>query len=77
MNTDGRFTIKVWTYVENLGDGSCGVRFFNSEAEANAYADEDNSDRFCDDVNPETLEFDTTPTGYVLLNADKHNRNGN
>lgn len=66
--------VKVWTYVENLGDGSCAVRFFNTEEEASAYADDDNSDRFCDDINPETLEFDESGK---LLNPDKHNRDGN
>lgn len=65
--------VKVWTYVENLGDGSCAVRFFNSREEAEAFAGEDD-ERYCDDINPETLEFDDNG---VLLNPDKRNYNGN
>ncbi len=49
--------VKVWLYIENLGDGSCGVRFFNSEADAEAYAEPDD-ERYCDDIYPKELEFD-------------------
>jgi hypothetical protein len=72
MNTDGRFTIKVWTYISNGGDGSASARFFNSEEEAEAYAEASGDDRFCDDISIETLEFDTTSSGFILLNPDKH-----
>lgn len=78
MNVDGRFTVKVWTYISNGGDGSASARFFNSEADAEAYAEESGDDRFCDDICQKTLEFDTTPNGFVLLNPSKHhNYDGN
>ena len=76
MNVDGRFSIKVWTYVENLGDGSCAVRFFSTREAAEEFAAEDD-ERFCDDINLETLEFDEGPSGKILLNPDKRNHSGN
>lgn len=78
MNTDGRFSVKVWTYISNMGDGSACARFFNTQEEAEAYAEASGDDRFCDDIEPKTLEFDATSSGYVLLNVDKHrNYDGN
>lgn len=55
--------IKPWVYVQNLGDGSCGVRFFNERAEAEAYAEPDD-ERNCDDVFQVTLVVDPK-TGRV------------
>ena len=48
---------KIWTYSENLGDGSVTVRFFNSEEDAEAYAELDN-ERNCDDIQEHVLVFD-------------------
>lgn len=44
-------------YIENLGDGSVRVNFFNSTEEAEAKASL-SDERFCDDVQKKTLEFD-------------------
>jgi hypothetical protein len=50
---------KLWLHIVNSGDGSCYVKFFNSEEEANKYADDhDNGERYCDDVYSKELEFD-------------------
>lgn len=48
---------KIWTYSENLGDGSVSVRFFNSEEDAEAYAENDH-ERSCDDIECHVLVFD-------------------
>ena len=48
---------KIWTYSENLGDGSVTVRFFNSEEDAEAYAELDD-ERNCDDIQEHVLVFD-------------------
>lgn len=52
-------TIKVnfWIYTQNLGDGSCGNKFFRSEDSAEKYASYDD-ERMCDDINKYSLEFD-------------------
>lgn len=58
---------KVFLYIENLGDGSCGVRFFRSKKQAEEYAEKD-EERFCDDIYSKELEFDESGK---LLNFDK------
>jgi hypothetical protein len=59
--------IKLIVFIQNLGDGSCAVRFFNSEEDAEAYAGDDD-ERYCDDIYPVTLEVDESGK---LLNPDK------
>ena len=49
---------KVAVYIQNCGDGSCRVKFFNSEEDAEAYAEPDN-ERNCEDVYTVELEFDS------------------
>lgn len=46
-----------WLYIQNLGDGSCTVKFFKSKRAAEKYAAYDN-ERFCDDIYYRSLEFD-------------------
>lgn len=50
--------LDFWFYIQNAGDGSAYVRFFNSEADAEAYAENDD-ERYCDDICQESLEFDS------------------
>jgi hypothetical protein len=49
--------IGFWVYIQNGGGGSAFVRFFNSEAEAEAYAELDD-ERYCDDICYEAIEVD-------------------
>lgn len=60
--------IKFWTYIENLYDGSCAIRFFNSEEEAEAYAEKDD-ERFCDDINVKELEIDPVTLKLMKVNT--------
>ena len=63
--------ITLGVYIEDNGDGSASAFFFNSEAEAHEYADkafEKYGQRFCDDVDSETFEFDDSG---LLLNPSK------
>jgi hypothetical protein len=55
--------VKVWLHIYNCGDGSCVVKFFPTEAEAEAYAAK-NDERFCEDVYEKELEF--SPEGVLL-----------
>ncbi len=51
---------KVWVYISNSGDGSCGLSFFSTQKKAEAYADHDD-ERYCDDIfdiNLDDLDFD-------------------
>ena len=57
----------VWIYNRNNYDGSSSACFFKSESDAEKYAEED-TERFCDDINSHTFEFDENG---VLLNPDK------
>jgi len=67
--------VKPWVYVQNFGDGSCGVNFFNEEADANAYAEPDD-ERYCDDVYQVTLVID--PKTLKICNVRKRmNNDGN
>jgi len=43
--------VKLWIYIENLGDGSAAARFFSSNENAEEYASHD-TERFCDDIYP-------------------------
>lgn len=56
--------LNAWLYIQNAGDGSCYVRFFNSEEDAEAYAENDD-ERYCDDIAQVSLEFDPQ-TGKLL-----------
>jgi hypothetical protein len=50
--------VKFGYYVQNNGDGSASVLFFKNEANAEAYAGDDD-ERFTDgDTGEKTLEFD-------------------
>jgi hypothetical protein len=49
--------IKLAVYIRNLGDGSCSVKFFNTEDEAEKFASKDN-ERNCDDVYTISIEVD-------------------
>lgn len=50
--------VKFSYYIQNNGDGSCSVKFFNSDEAAEEYAKNDD-ERFCDgDVFTKELEFD-------------------
>lgn len=60
--------VQFWCYMENMGDGSVAARFFNSEEEAEGYA-EDHDERMCDDIELVTLEFDKN--GKLLNPAKK------
>lgn len=60
--------VKAWVFVENGGDGSAFVSFFNTEEEANAYA-EPADERFCDDVFPATIVVD--PKTGKICNVKK------
>ena len=54
--------VKIWVFIEDLGDGSAALRVFGSEEKANSYADHVDSkhysQRFCDDIDDLSLEFD-------------------
>jgi hypothetical protein len=58
---------KVFIYNQNNYDGSSSACFFNTEEDAEKYAEED-TERFCDDINSHTFEFDDQGN---LLNSDK------
>lgn len=50
--------VKFGYYVQNNGDGSASVFFFKNQANAEAYAGDDD-ERFTDgDTGEQTLEFD-------------------
>lgn len=57
---------KVAVYIQNCGDGSSAVRFFNSEDDAESYASDD-GERHCEDIYTVELEFDSKGE---LLNPD-------
>lgn len=59
------FTLNLWVYIENCGDGSAVARFYNTEEEANSAADEDD-ERFCDDVYETSITIDPT-TGKLVV----------
>ncbi len=58
--------IKLWVYMSNCGDGSAVARYFNTEAEAEAFAEPD-GERFCDDIYQETFKLD--PETHRLLSV--------
>ena len=63
--------ITLGVFVQDNGDGSASAFFFNTEAEANEYADKAfdiYEQRLCDDVDSVSLEFDDDGT---LLNPTK------
>lgn len=49
--------VKLWYFIKNCGDGSCVPKFFKSKKAAENYA-EFFDERFCEDVDSVTLEFD-------------------
>lgn len=49
--------VKFAMYIANCGDGSCVVKFFRNEENAEKFASKDD-ERYCDDVYSKTLEFD-------------------
>ena len=59
--------VKIWIYTRNLGDGSCAPCFFNSNEEAEKYAESDD-ERYCNDISEYILEFDENGK---LLNPDE------
>jgi hypothetical protein len=68
--------VTLWCYVRNNGDGSPGLLIFDSEKEANKYADKDGDEydeRFCDDVFSETIEVDAA-TGKLLTPNPKRKK---
>lgn len=56
--------IKPWVYLESMGDGSAAVRFFNSQKDADKYA-EHHDERLCDDIYCKKLVIDLK-TGKIL-----------
>lgn len=49
--------VKFYTWACNQGDGSVVVRFYNSRESAEKAAEND-EERYCDDIDSHTLEFD-------------------
>ena len=49
--------VQLYLYIQNMGDGSCSVKFFNSRESAEKFAEPDD-ERFCEDIYPKTLELD-------------------
>jgi len=58
--------LQVWMHLVNSGDGGAYVKFFNTKEDAEFSADQDD-ERFCDDVQTHTFEFDDYGK---LLNPD-------
>ena len=61
--------VTFWRYIRSNGDGSCSVKYFKTKAAAQKFASYDD-ERFCDDVEIQTLDFDsdgnlTTPDPIV------------
>jgi hypothetical protein len=56
-NPTKRIKATVWVYMKNNGDGSASPCFFNSEDAAEKYAENDD-ERYCEDIDRHTLEFD-------------------
>lgn len=52
-----KMKIKLFIYMQNMGDGSVAARFFKTAESADNYASYDN-ERMCDDIDHVTLEFD-------------------
>jgi hypothetical protein len=48
--------INLAVYIQNNGDGSSSVKFFNTEPEAEEFA-KDHNERNCEDVYTVELEF--------------------
>ena len=65
--------VTLGVYIENLGDGSAWPRFFNTEEEAEVYAQQQEeeycAERMCDDTGVVTLVFDEEGN---LLNSDNN-----
>ena len=57
MSDKKTIRVKFWTYHQNYGDGSYGIKFFSSQEAAKEYASYDD-ERSCDDINSAELEID-------------------
>ncbi len=57
-------TLRPWVYLQSLGDGSATALLFNTEKEAEAYAEHDD-ERLCDDVFRDTIKVNLK-TGKLL-----------
>lgn len=65
--------IKLWVYMSNCGDGSAVAKYFNTEAEAEEFAEPD-GERFCDDIFEKTLRLD--PKTLKLLKVPTRDEDG-
>ena len=63
-----KIKIKLAYYIKNAGDGSAYIKFFNSEADAEDYA-KDDDERYCDDIGTKELIVDEK--GHLLNPAVK------
>jgi hypothetical protein len=66
-------SIKLWVYMSNCGDGSAAPKFFNTEQEAEDFAEPD-GERFCDDIFQTTLRLD--PKTLKLLKVPTRDEDG-
>jgi hypothetical protein len=66
-NKQKKIKVTVAYYIENMGDGSATIRFFNNKDDAESYAEHDD-ERYCDDIDTVELIFDDKGK---LLNPDK------
>ena len=66
--------ITFWTYVQNCGDGSNYVCYFNSREDAETFAENDN-ERYCDDITQHTMEVDEN--GKILNPSFIMSQSGN
>lgn len=67
----GVIFVRPWVYLANQGDGSASVNFFNTEEEAEAYAEPD-GERYGDDVYQTTLVID--PKTGKICNVRKREK---
>lgn len=67
--------IKFWCYAQNCGDGSVAVRFYKTQAEAQAASDKDNEDygeNYCDEVSSHEFEVDENGNIVKGLDSDEY-----
>lgn len=59
--------VKFAIYIQNNGDGSASTKSFKDKVTAEAYAEKDGDERFCDDICVKELEFDEDGDGNFHL----------